>query len=263
MNGSDREFIRINRRLFLRRLGKGTLAVAVLGSCGGTTVATALAATTTTSSNAGTIPSTTLASTTSVVSQATFQRVNLGFVSAYLIARGSEAAVVDTGVAGSVGSITAGLGEIGLDWPAVGHVILTHRHPDHAGSLGEVLEAAPDAVGFAGAEDLRAINSPRELSPLANGDEVFGLTVIATPGHTAGHISVLDEESSVLVVGDAMNGANGGVIGANPEFSDDMTIANETVRKLAGLSFETVYFGHGEPVETGASALVAELAAGL
>ncbi len=28
------EFVRINRRLFLARLGKGTMAVAILGACG-------------------------------------------------------------------------------------------------------------------------------------------------------------------------------------------------------------------------------------
>ena len=28
------EFVRINRRLFLARLGKGTMALAVLGACG-------------------------------------------------------------------------------------------------------------------------------------------------------------------------------------------------------------------------------------
>lgn len=264
MHTSERDSVQINRRLFLRRLGKGTIAVAVLGSCGGGTVATTLAATTSTNPSASAVPSTTVgASTTGVASQATFQRVNLGFVSAYVVARGTEAAVVDTGVSGSAGSIAEGLGEIGLDWNAVGHVILTHHHPDHVGSLSEVLEAAADAVGYAGPEDLSLINSPRELSPVAEGDQIFGLRVIATPGHTAGHISVLDEVGSVLIVGDAINGANGGVIGANPQYSHDMTIANQTLRKLAGLSFETVYFGHGEPVMAGASALVADLAAEL
>ena len=33
--------------------------------------------------------------------------------------------------------------QIGLDWPAVGHVILTHMHPDHAGSAAAVLDKAP------------------------------------------------------------------------------------------------------------------------
>ncbi len=42
-----------------------------------------------------------------------------------------------------------------------------------------------------------------------------------------------------------------------------MAQANESVRKLATRSFETAVFGHGDPVEGNASALVATLAAGL
>src|SRR5690606_2650892 len=64
----------------------------------------------------------------------TWSRVNLGFVSAYVLVRGGEAAVVDTGTGGSEGPIGEALAALGLDWPAVGHVVLTHHHGDHAGS---------------------------------------------------------------------------------------------------------------------------------
>ena len=40
-------------------------------------------------------------------------------------------------------------------------------------------------------------------------------------------------------------------------------MANDSVRKLATLSFETLVFGHGDPIDTGASEAVAELAATL
>ncbi|MCB0063827.1 MAG: hypothetical protein KDE19_17010 [Caldilineaceae bacterium] len=40
-------------------------------------------------------------------------------------------------------------------------------------------------------------------------------------------------------------------------------LANASVRKIADLTFETAVFGHGEPIEEGASAAVAELAATL
>jgi glyoxylase-like metal-dependent hydrolase (beta-lactamase superfamily II) len=101
------------------------------------------------------------------------------------------------------------------------------------------------------------------LVAVEDGDTVFNLEVIATPGHTPGHISVYDRAGGLLVAGDAMNGANGGVIGANPDFTPDMATANESIRKLAALTFDTVVFGHGEPVSGGASNQVAQLAAGL
>ena len=39
--------------------------------------------------------------------------------------------------------------------------------------------------------------------------------------------------------------------------------SDEVLKKLAELDFDSVYFGHGEPVEANASSLVAELAATL
>jgi hypothetical protein len=40
-----------------------------------------------------------------------------------------------------------------------------------------------------------------------------------------------------------------------------MDEAGRSIVKLAGLTFETLLVGHGEPIESGAAALVAELAA--
>ena len=101
------------------------------------------------------------------------------------------------------------------------------------------------------------------MTAVGDGDTVFDLQIIETPGHTPGSISVYDSIAGILVVGDAMNGTGSGVAGANPNFSTDMDQAAESVKKLAALEFDSVYFGHGEPVESGASALVTELAATL
>ena len=65
-----------------------------------------------------------------------WSRVDLGFVSAYVLVRGNEAAVVDTGVGGSADQIGAVLDDAGPGWAGVRHVVLTHKHPDHAGSAG-------------------------------------------------------------------------------------------------------------------------------
>src|SRR3954469_2482018 len=91
----------------------------------------------------------------------TWEGVNLGFVSAYVLVRGHEAAIVDTGVAGSADEIEASIANVGLAWSAVGHLILTHHHNDHQGSAPDVLERAPNAQGYAGAEDIPQINVPR------------------------------------------------------------------------------------------------------
>ncbi|MGH8957812.1 MAG: MBL fold metallo-hydrolase [Acidimicrobiia bacterium] len=266
------DFLKINRRLFVANLGKGTLALAIFGACAdpGGNQSTSTAAPSPASSPPTTLGSTTSASATSAPSstnapaeEVRFQRVNLGFVSAYIVVRGSEAAIVDTGVSGSEGEIEAGLGEVGVGWEQVGHVILTHRHPDHQGSAAAVLEAAIDAVGYAGEGDLASITSPRPLTAVRDGDSVFGLDVVGTPGHTAGHICLLDSVAGVLVAGDALVGAEGGVVSPDPQFSSDHDEALRSVEKLAGFAYEQILFGHGEPVMAGGSGLVADLAAGL
>ncbi len=266
-------FRALSRRMFLSEIGRATIAVAIFGGLAACSDDdSALAGedgSTTTPPKSSTSPASATSTTepppqaTPGLEAVTWRRVSLGFVSAYVLARSGEAAVVDTGVAGSAPQIEAGLSAIGLGWDDVGHVILTHLHPDHIGSIGDVLTSADAATGYAGAADIGAIPSPRPLTAVGDGDHVFGLRIIATPGNTAGHISVLDAVGGLLVAGDAINGGDGGVIGPRPEFTSDMGAAIDSAIKLGSLTFDTVVFGHGDPVESGADTKVAAMAAGL
>ena len=65
--------------------------------------------------------------------------------------------------------------------------------------------AAAKATAYAGTADIAQIKSPRPLKAIGDNDEVFGLRVIATPGHTPGHICVFDPAGSLLILGDAMS----------------------------------------------------------
>jgi glyoxylase-like metal-dependent hydrolase (beta-lactamase superfamily II) len=190
-----------------------------------------------------------------------WERVHLGFVSAYVLARRGEAAIVDTGIPGSEGEIEASLSVLDLGWGDVSNVIITHLHNDHQGSLPAVMGLAAGATGYAGFADISGMTSPRKLVGVGDGDMVFDLRVIDTPGHTPGHISVLDELGGLLVAGDAMTGGDDGVAGANPQFTADMAVAGESIKKLARFEYDTVLFGHGEPVVGNASQRVVEFAA--
>lgn len=188
----------------------------------------------------------------------TWERVDLDFVAAYVLVRGGEAAVVDTGVEGSAPAIAAVLDDAGPGWAGVRHVVLTHQHGDHAGSASAVLAEASDATGYAGEPDLAAIDAP-DLRPLADGDELFGLQVVGTPGHTAGHLAVFDPDTGVLVAGDAL--ANQGQLsGSIPQFTEDEAAAAESVRKLAALEPRAILVGHGPPVTEDAAATLQALA---
>jgi glyoxylase-like metal-dependent hydrolase (beta-lactamase superfamily II) len=187
-------------------------------------------------------------------------QVNLGFVNAYVLVRGKEAAIVDTGTPDNAEKIGAVVRTAGLGWDAVHHVILTHYHPDHIGSVGEVLAAAAKATAYAGTADIPQIKSPRPLKAVSDNDEVFGLRVIATPGHTPGHVCVFDPAGSLLILGDAMNNINNKLSGPNPQYSSDMAQAHQSVKKLAKLTFQRAMFSHGEPIDKGAAQAIAKLA---
>lgn len=255
--------------MLLRDMGKAGLAVLVLGAAACSDEGSEE---TTTSAGAGdTVPTTETPTTSSrgtlVPSPGEepydWHRVNLGFVSAYILLRQGEAVVVDTGVEGSEGSIESALGEIGSGWDDVSTLIVTHKHPDHQGSVEEVAGLATDATLVAGQADIASIATDREIIPMFDGGSISNLQIIETPGHTPGHISVLDPSAGILVAGDALNGSGGGVIGANPDFSEDMSLANASVAKLATFDYEVALFGHGEPLLSGASDAVTALAADL
>jgi glyoxylase-like metal-dependent hydrolase (beta-lactamase superfamily II) len=186
-------------------------------------------------------------------------RANLGFVSAYVLVRGRQAAVVDTGVAGSADAIGSALQSAGSSWDAVTDLVLTHHHGDHAGSLADVAARATKATVHAGEADIGRITSPRAIVAAADGSEIFGLQVVATPGHTLGHISVLDRATKVLVAGDALNNS-AGLTGSSPQNTADADQAKASVKKLAALDIAGILFGHGEPLTADASAVLRQYA---
>ena len=247
---------RLTRRELLVDLGWGGVAVAVLGGCSSPIPSTPLQTSTPSlATTAG--PATT--GGTATPGPLTWTRANLGFVSAYVLVRGRQAAVVDTGVAGSADAIGSALQSAGSTWEAVTDLVLTHHHGDHAGSLTDVAARATKATVHAGAADIAQITSPRTVIAAADGSEIFGLQVVATPGHTLGHICVLDRATKILVAGDALNNSSG-LSGSSPRNTADADQAKASVKKLAALDIAGILFGHGEPLTADASAALRQYA---
>ncbi|MBB3268699.1 glyoxylase-like metal-dependent hydrolase (beta-lactamase superfamily II) [Azospirillum sp. OGB3] len=153
-----------------------------------------------------------------------------------LIRAGEALILVDTGSGNtfqpSAGRLWDNLLAAGVDPAAITHVVLTHAHPDHAGGVlrpGGTL-SFPNATHHVAAAEwdfwmgreppahhpgLRGLvpGARRDLGALAerlvrmrDGDElVSGLRVLATPGHTPGHISLeLMGGDGLLITGDAI-----------------------------------------------------------
>jgi glyoxylase-like metal-dependent hydrolase (beta-lactamase superfamily II) len=249
--------LRLTRRQLLFTTGSGVLGISVLNTLSGCTTFgdepppadSASAAASAASSAAG------------PASTGDWKRVDLSFVSAYLLVRDSEVAVVDLGTAGSADAIGAALTAAGRDWKAVKHVVLTHQHADHAGGLVEVRPLVSASL-YAGEADVLGLDAPADIKPVKDGDEVFGLRIIGTPGHTAGHISVFDPSTGVLVAGDALRTTDG-LASSDPQYTADAAQASASVRKLAALDVKTILPGHGAPLTSGAADELRKLAASL
>ncbi|MEM7273636.1 MAG: MBL fold metallo-hydrolase [Actinomycetota bacterium] len=270
------------RRAFLGDVGRGAVALAlftpIVAACSsdgedsaGDGAATGTAGTG--GDTAGEQSTTTAAAGTTTTATGTagelrWGQANLGFVSAYVLARGDRAAIVDTGTAGSADAIGQTLQDLGLRYADVDHVVLTHHHGDHAGSINEVLAAAGSATVYAGAEDLARLTiapggnaaDPDTIVALDGGEDVFGFEMLATPGHTAGHMAVIDHAAGLLVAGDAIFTDGGAVIEGPERFFEDVERSRDTIRSLADLSYNTLLVGNGAPIESGADAAVAVLA---
>lgn len=243
---------RLSRRTFITDLGRATLGIIVLGTAYACAdddddpAATATAA----SSPAG----------SGDVSLGGWERVNLGIVSAYILVRGGESVLVDTGVEGKATDIGSALSDAGSSWGELGHLILTHKHPDHIGSAQAVIDAATNAVIYAGEQDISAIDLSRDITAVGDGDDVAGLQIIATPGHTPGHVGVYDATSRVFVAGDAMITENGAPAPPSAQFTEDMDEAMRSIAKVAALDIEIALVGHGDPLTSGTKAALTELA---
>jgi glyoxylase-like metal-dependent hydrolase (beta-lactamase superfamily II) len=129
-------------------------------------------------------------------------------------------------------------------------IVLTHNHLDHSQAVPElrVRSGAPVAAGVATMTHSGGFEEPAlpGLEPdvlLHDGDAVGPLQAIATPGHSADHMSLLAE--GVLFCGDTVLGEGSVFI---PPGGGSLTAYLDSLRRLAGLSLEALCPGHGPVV---------------
>ena len=169
--------------------------------------------------------------------------------------------------------------------------VLTHAHVDHAGGTRKVVDALNVPV-LAGERDLPALVSGHpemgfrgllekpgaaygsfpavhEATGLGEGDTVGGdFTVLDTPGHSPGHISLWRERDGVLICGDVINNMNllttvPGIRQPPGVFTPDAVENRRSIRRIAELEPRLVLVGHGPPLKKDAAGVLQRFAAGL
>jgi glyoxylase-like metal-dependent hydrolase (beta-lactamase superfamily II) len=202
--------------------------------------------------------------------------IAMAYVNAFLIADEGGLALVDSGLPKRKDAILSTVAGIARQPADLKHILITHHHVDHMGSLADLKEAS-DAKSYAHPADSPIVRGDEpqpgpnpssllgklvgplleRLSPepraaavdveVEDGEELpiaGGIRVVHTPGHTPGHLAFLLAAKKVLFVGDAA--AN--ILRLGPPmgmYTADREQAKESIRKLAGLEFDIACFGHG------------------
>jgi glyoxylase-like metal-dependent hydrolase (beta-lactamase superfamily II) len=176
-------------------------------------------------------------------------------VRCFLVVHASGVVLVDAGMAGSLDAIRAGLERVGARWDDITDVVLTHGHEDHVGGLADVIANSNRAVVWAGIGDHSAIAFEGELRSLVEGGAVRDLRVLQTPGHTPGHCSLVLEEEAILFAGDIAGSMAGRLTRGPAPFIAHPEEAERSLRRVAGLDFDRILFGHGAEIQDPVSEL--------
>ncbi|MES2775888.1 MAG: MBL fold metallo-hydrolase [Bacteroidota bacterium] len=216
-------------------------------------------------------------------------QISLGAVNCFIIDDGNNGLVlVDTGYTKSSDKIFAALEKAGRSSKDIKRILLTHTHPDHAGSAADISkktgalimahpeDAALAAKGIAGRLPhvlspgvvnwlvfrLFIKNKPNEI-PAFTTDELLndgdllpiagGMRVIHTPGHSAGHIALYLEKDDLLIAGDICTNMMG--LGLSTVY-EDRALGLKSIEKVAGIPFPKAVFGHGKPLLKDAASLL-------
>lgn len=211
--------------------------------------------------------------------------IKLGPVYAYLLDEGDNGlTLIDSGFSKNAAAIEDAIRSIGRQPGDLTNIVLTHAHPDHLGSAAHLSDGTVPVSIHDGDADIakqgiiqqtmspgpgllnqilfRALigNKPAEFPSfevdrlLVDGsilDIAGGIEVIHTPGHTAGHVSLLwNKDRGVLFAGDIASNMIG--LGYSLGYND-ITAAKASLAKVAQREFEVALFGHGGPMTSGAS----------
>ena len=208
-------------------------------------------------------------------------------INCYLVREDDGLTLIDAGIAGNAPTIMSAAQALGLP---IRRIVLTHAHGDHVGSLDALHTLLPDAEVITSARDARFLAGDMQLEPSEVGTKLRGsyqrvatkptrlvehgatigsLEVVATPGHTPGHIALYDRRDGSLIVGDALQtrgrvAVSGTLVPLFPfpalaTWSRPQAL--ESARRLRSLNPSRLAVGHGDVLEQPQAAMDVAIAA--
>jgi glyoxylase-like metal-dependent hydrolase (beta-lactamase superfamily II) len=210
----------------------------------------------------------------------------LGMVNAYLVEEDDGLTVIDTMIPRSATAILKAAGG-----RPIRRIALTHAHGDHIGSLDELAGKLPGVEVLISSRDARFLAGDKSLDPgeergklrggypgaktrptrtVEPGDRIGPLEVLASPGHTPGHVAFMDTRDRTLYCGDAYSTLGGVATSARVNWrfplpgkaTWDYPTALESARALRALDPARLAPGHGKVVESPGAAMDAAIARG-
>lgn len=193
--------------------------------------------------------------------------------------------LVDCGYVGFLPVLEAALAAHGFSCADLTHVFITHHDHDHVGTLAalkknnpriQIVANAAEADYISGKKPALRLTQARKLQEtlppeqaaagqafidllcsvepavvdlIVQGGDLLpwcgGCEVLATPGHTLGHISLYARVIDTLITGDAAVLENGVLMLANPDYAEDLSLAQQSLEKIRAFGAKSVVCYHG------------------
>lgn len=193
--------------------------------------------------------------------------------------------LIDCGYTGFLPIIEKAMEDHGLRCKDLTHVVITHQDHDHMGALSALKENYPEVQIVASALEtpyisgtlsslrleqaeamqeslpqeqkafgqkfchiLKAVQpAPVDLE-VCDGDSFDwcgGCTIVGTPGHTPGHISLFLNEQNIMITGDAAVIEQEDLAVANPQYALNLPMAEVSLAKIQSFGAKKFICYHG------------------